>query len=545
MPYTITGRCIQCDDCLSVCPTGAIDAIDDQMLWINPTLCNNCVDISSTPRCVETCPVDSPIPFQAKKGRCKTSDRGETSSDLFANGKSNSFASAIVVWDVCNILAQRSSIPWQTDSEGKLCYHRQTNQGRGSVTFQVTDTLDAQQPIALNAADALAVIEAFDIRAACLHLIYAAYATALERPWEQEFVISDRQIETYLGLDKRKDLSKIAKLTLIKEWVQQPCKIIVSLDWKPHGKFENFSLATSQLWHLLEIQHHFQEDELGCKHLTGLTFRIKAGLWAEYFLNRSGYKQKTAFYHYGTLPKSLLTTVMSIWQQHEGAARILLWLLFKARMGQDQRITVPMLMRVAYGESKLSQASSHSEKRKRLFRIFENDLEVLNYHGIKPVFDPATYPPDIQPLWAKLADLPDDAEAALEFWMNDGSSDSRLTDTAPRGKWNRLMNARLLRFDLPTDWQNPTSSKHSDKSQRQPRNQQSKQRQASRQSLQSYSSLSGQQISDARKKLQLSQRALAQQIGKSQSWVRDIEQGRFQPASKEQALLCRFLGIEH
>jgi DNA-binding transcriptional regulator YiaG len=214
-------------------------------------------------------------------------------------------------------------------------------------------------------------------------------------------------------------------------------------------------------------------------------------------------------------------------------------------MGQDQRITVPMLMRVAYGESKLSQASSHSEKRKRLFRIFENDLEVLNYHGIKPVFDPATYPPDIQPLWAKLADLPDDAEAALEFWMNDGSSDSRLTDTAPRGKWNRLMNARLLRFDLPTDWQNPTSSKHSDKSQRQPRNQQSKQRQASRQSLQSYSSLSGQQISDARKKLQLSQRALAQQIGKSQSWVRDIEQGRFQPASKEQALLCRFLGIEH
>ena len=33
----------------------------------------------------------------------------------------------------------------------------------------------------------------------------------------------------------------------------------------------------------------------------------------------------------------------------------------------------------------------------------------------------------------------------------------------------------------------------------------------------------------ARKRLRLSQRALANQIGKSQSWIRDIENERFQP----------------
>jgi hypothetical protein len=70
----------------------------------------------------------------------------------------------------------------------------------------------------------------------------------------------------------------------------------------------------------VEIQNHFQDDDLGCKHLVGLTFKVRAGLWAKYFLNQQGYKKYTAFYQYGILPKSLLSTVMSIWQQHEGTA---------------------------------------------------------------------------------------------------------------------------------------------------------------------------------------------------------------------------------
>jgi len=532
MPYAITNRCIQCDSCLPLCPTGAITIIDGKDFWIDPSLCNNCNGYYPEPQCVLACPVDSPIPFQAKKGRCKAGERTVTNPDLFPNGKTSTFASAIVVWELCNILAQCRSLPWQTDTNGKLFYQRQVNQGKSSITFHVTDSLDSQQPVALAAAEALAAIDTFDIRAACLHLIYAAYAASLERPWEQEFVISDRQIEDYLGLDKRKDLSKVAKLALIKELAQQPCRIAASVDWHQHGKMKGFSLKTSHLWHLLEIQQHFQEDELGCKHLTGLTFRIKAGTWTNYFLNRSGYKNCTAFYQYGILPKSILNTVMSVWQQHEGATRILLWLLFKTKMGQEQRITIPTLMRVAYGEMRINQISAQPDGRKRLLRTFESDLEVLNHYGIKPIFDPVTYPTEIQPLWAKLADLPDDAEAALEFWINDGNQNSRLTDAAPRGKWNRLMNARLLRFELPDDWQKSTPKKP-----KQTRHQKTY-RQVLRQPT-----LSSQQIIEARKKLQISQRALARQIGKSQSWIRDIEQGRFQPAAKDQALLRQVLGI--
>ncbi|WP_416669633.1 helix-turn-helix domain-containing protein [Egbenema bharatensis] len=533
MPYAITNRCIQCDNCLPLCPTGAITLVDGKDFWIDPALCNNCEGYYAEPQCVLTCPVDSPVPFQAKKGRCKASERAITSPDLFPNGKTNSFASAIVVWELCNILAQRRSLPWQVDPIGQLYYQRQVNQGQSLMTFHVIDTLDSQ-PAPLQAVNALATLDTFDIRAACLHLIYAAHAAALDQPWQEAFVMSDRQIESYLGLDKRKDLSKPAKLALIKELVQQPCKIAVSLDWSQPGKIKDFSLQPAPLWHLQEIQHHFQEDEQGCKHLTGLTFRIQAGTWTNHFLNRSGYKNRAAFYQYGTLPQSLLTTVMSIWQQHEGAARIMLWLLFKSKMGQEQRITILTLMRIAYGETKLSRVAAHSDERKRLLRTFESDLEVLNHYGMKPVFDPVTYPTEIQPLWAKLADLPDDAEAALEFWINDGTQNSRLTDAAPRGKWNRLMNARLLYFELPDDWQKPPAKKTKQK--RYPK----KHRQAS---FQIQPALSSQQIIEARRKLQLSQRTLAQQIGKSQSWVRDVERGRFQPTLKDQVRLCQILRI--
>jgi DNA-binding XRE family transcriptional regulator len=499
--------------------------------WIDPSLCNNCQGYPA-PQCLVSCPVNSPVPWQAKKGRCKVDVKTVPSPNLFPDGKSHPFASAIVIWELCNVLAQRQSLLWETDAAGELCYRRQINGGKGTIAFRVTDSLDAESPVALKGAEALSAIEAFDIRSACLHLIYAAHVTNLARPWEEEFVITDRQIEEYLGLDKRKDLSKLTKLALIKELAQQPCKPIACIDLPQQGKIKGICLEKSRLWHLSDIQHHFQEDDLGCKHLVGLTFKIKIGQWAQYFLNRQGCKERTAFYQYGTLPKVLLSAVMSIWQQHEGAARMMLWLLFKTKMGKEQRVTIPTLMRVAYGNEKLSQISLQSENRQRLLRTFESDLEILDRYGLKPVFDPITYPPEIQPLWAKLIDIPEDAEAALEFWIDDGSNSTRLTDAAPRGKWNRLMNARILQFELPPEWEQQLAKSKQ------------KQRSTNRKTKSKpHIALSTEYMIEARKRLGLSQRDLAQLTGKSQSWIRDIENGRFQAKLEDQMLLQKALGM--
>jgi DNA-binding transcriptional regulator YiaG len=529
MPYTIPNNsCVGCDNCRPQCPTGAIK-IENNEYWIDPCLCNNCEGYYPEPQCVIACPTQSPIPWQAKKGRCKVEPRDATSPDLFANGKNHAFASAIAIWEACNVLAQRTSLHWEIDEAGYLSYRRPIKQGRGAIAFHIQD------PSHVNSRTTdIAAIAALDIRAACIHLIFAAYATSLEQPWQQEFTIDERQLEKYLGLEKRKDLSKNAKLALIKNIVQQTCSLIVSLDWPQQGRVPKFSVTGSRLWHLLDIQHHFQEDDLGCKYLVGLTFKVKAGVWTQHFLNRQACKERTGFYQYGILPKTLLTTVMSIWQQHEGAARLMLWLLFKTKMGKEQRITIPTLLRVAYGEEKVVVASRQREERKRLLKTFESDLEVLNHYGIKPTFDPITYPTEIQPLWAKLIDIPEDPEAALEFWTNDGGCDTRLTDTGPRGKWNLLMNARILSFELPPEWNQQNSN--CEKKQRRTVNK-------TRKIIKPTGDLLGEQISQARKNLHLSQRELAKLTGKSQSWIRDIENGRLRVKLEDQALLRKVLHI--
>ncbi|MEH2395351.1 MAG: helix-turn-helix domain-containing protein [Nostoc sp.] len=528
MPYTIPNNsCVGCDNCRPQCPTGAIK-IENNEYWVDPGLCNNCEGYYSEPQCVIACPINSPIPWQAKKGRCKVEPRDATSLDLFSNGKNNPFASAIAIWEACNVLAQRTSLHWEADEEGYLSYGRQVNQGRGAIAFHIQDPFKVSDK-----ATDLAAIEGLDIRAACIHLIFAAYATALEQPWEQEFAIDERQIEKYLGMEKRKDLSKAAKLALMKNIVQQACSLIISIDWPQQGRINGFSVTGSRLWHLVDIQHHFQEDNLGCKYLVGLTFKVRAGVWAQYFLNKQACKERTAFYQYGTLPKTLLTTVMSIWQQHEGAVRLMLWLLFKTKMGKEQRITIPTLLRIAYGEEKVALASRQREERKRLLRTFESDLEILNHYGMKPLFDPVTYPPEIQPLWAKLVDLPEDPDEALEFWTNDGGAETRLTDTGPRGKWNLLMNARILAFELPPEWEQQISESEKKKTRTAKAKRKPK----------TTNDLLGEQILEARVNLNLSQRELAKLTNKSQSWIRDIENGRLKVKLEDQVLLRKVLNM--
>jgi DNA-binding transcriptional regulator YiaG len=531
MFYQIPDECPACGICISNCPTGAI-TVKDQKFWIDPLLCNYCEGYYDEPQCIVSCPSSLPSPVVAKKGRSKNIEsKVITNPDLFFQGKTNHpIASAMVIWEACNLLSQQESLGWNTEEKGKLVLSRPINGGKGKINFWITDQTEQESPIGLKVKEALDKIQSLDIRTACLHLIYAAYATTLERPWEQSFTISDSQIEAYLGLDKRKDLSKISKLMLIKKLAQQPCLILTEIHWPNQGKIPAFSVKKDYLWRLLDIQHHFQEDEYGCKHLIGLTFKIAPGPWSKYFLNQVEAKEALAFYQYGNLPQSLLNMIMTYWQQHPGAIRIMLWLLFKTRMGEEQRITVATLMRVGYGNEKILKATSEREERKRRLRTFESDLAILNQYGLKPIFDPETYPLEIQPLWTKLDSIPDDPEAALDFWLNDGSSAHRLTDNAPRGKWNRLINARLLGFELPDDWTKTKIDK------KKPRNSRQIQKV-------SQPSLSGEQIINARKSRGWSQRDLAELMKKSQSWIRDIENGRFNVKKEEQKLLKNILEL--
>lgn len=534
MVYTIKAGCIECDSCLPQCPTGAIKSVPQvEGYWIDPTLCDGCADVER-PRCVEVCSIGALTPLQAKKGRCKSTLLPAAIPDLFLNGRTNPFASSMVIWEACTILAQRGSLPWQADAQGRLFHSRAVHRGRGELKFRLAENPEAPIPTPMTLDQGTAALEFFDIRAACIHLIFAAYAVAADQPWQDSFFITDQHIEQYLGLDKRKDLTKLDKLTLIKDLVHQTCHLLVSLHWPRQGKVQAFTLAEHPVWQLQDTQYYVETDDQGCRHLIGLGFTLQAGDWARHFLNRQNYRRQTAFYQYGVLPQSLLVEVMSSWQQHEGAMRLLLWLLFKLRLGGDQRITIRTLLRIAYGEDRLVRAMTVRGAHKRLLKTFESDLETMHRYGIQPIFDPDTYPPDIQPLWARAAQIPDDANAALEFWTNDANRDLSLTDTAPRDKWQRLMNARLLGFELSADWQQTVRRTAPKRRRRQPQSQDDAQ----------LKPLTGHAIKQARQRHQLTQRALAERLGKSQSWIRDVEKGRFGISRSDQSRLRQILELD-
>lgn len=96
------------------------------------------------------------------------------------------------------------------------------------------------------------------------------------------------------------------------------------------------------------------------------------------------------------------------------------------------------------------------------------------------------------------------------------------------------MKARILHFELPPEWDQQLS-----------RWENKKQRKTHRKnSTQTISNLSGEQILIARKNLGISQRQLAQQLGKSQSWIRDIENSRFCAKPSDRVKLLKILKIE-
>ena len=57
MALKITDLCINCDVCEPECPNEAI-AMGQEIYWIDPAKCTECVGHFDQPQCREVCPVD-------------------------------------------------------------------------------------------------------------------------------------------------------------------------------------------------------------------------------------------------------------------------------------------------------------------------------------------------------------------------------------------------------------------------------------------------------------------------------------------------------
>jgi DNA-binding XRE family transcriptional regulator len=439
-----------------------------------------------------------------------------THPNLFANGITNSFATCKLLWESVNILTQRNDLLWQPDSDGKLAYTSTLKDGRGKLIFWVTDNPEEQYPEALAGEAALAVIETFDIRAACMHLIYAAHVTTLDKPWEEEFIIDDAQISSYLGLDKRKDLTKERRLKLIEHIAEQPAQILTFLHWSQQGNIENFYVEKSRLWEVA-IGYHGQRDLFGDIRCTGLTIRCRAGMWAKYFLNKRGSEEGKAFYQYGVLSKTLLQTITRVWQHSEGAARMLAWLSFKIRVSTNPIMITSTLMEVAYGAEKLTAAQHDRDLRSDLAKNWDNDLRILCDAGWTIEFDPDTYPSEIQP-----------------DWKEGGRGENK----RPKGFWEQLRNSRL-QIHPPKEIAEKIA-----KLQRRKRASDPNLNAINVPAQQQRSPLGGAEIKAARERKGWSQEDLGNQVNRTKMWVSLIERGKRSIKPEDAAQLRSVLELE-
>lgn len=500
----------------------------------------------------------------SRRGRYHSFKRPKTNPDLFPDGKTDRMASSKLIWEGCNILSQGRDVGWIETGLEAPYYESSVAKGKGYVSFWITNDLHVKSPTVLEEEAALALIDQFDIRAACLHLIYAAYATQLERPWEQHFVLNDRQLERYLGLDKNKKLNKQQKLDLLLELAKQPCHLLVYVSYPEKGKVKSFSVSRTWLWEISEPILHFQENLMGNSELVGFTLQIRAGNWAQYFLNPAQCKDGNGYYEYGVLSQAILHDLMTIWHNHEGAARLILWLLFKTRVGNGP-VKAGTLLKVAFGADKVEQARQTAAVRKRIVTQWKTNLKVLDSQGWKLTFDSATYPPQYLPDLPDLlplANIPDDPEQAAEFWLEDASKSEgeRLTDTVkrPYGGFEQLLTARML-VQPPTELLQKleeiketrllakpvTMEPQSSATPPEPRSQKSQRRLLASEPTRSLSDSSktinqidsGEKLKALRLTKGMTQSTLAAKLGKSTSWVKLVETGRRNITPDDQALL--------
>lgn len=416
-------------------------------------------------------------------------------ASLFPNGKANKAALSVVMRGVAEVLSQKMNLPWKALASNNTLSYEQINSGKGKICYYITDNPETPQPDTLVEETALNVIEQFDPRACAIHLIYCALAANLDKPWEQSFVIDDKQLLEYTGLVRRRDLCKHEQLSILYELLRQPAQILARIVWPKQGKVGAFTVADLKIWDITVLRD-YQTDKAGNTKLVGLKVIGKAGAWAKYFLNKSDYHYST-----GVITKKTVQKLFSIGKQNIGAARMLVWLTFQVQPGKQDSVMGKTLMEIAYGAEKVSMVEQDRQLRRSLADDFETDLKVVKDAGWHVEVNQGT-------VWLK----------------------SEHPTKRPIGYWNDLLNT-TLRIQLPTDAQeylalpeNQYIVNNTENVPKQPP--------------------TANAIREARKAKGWSRAAFAQRMGKSISWVDAIETGHRQVSQKDLPKIIDELELE-
>lgn len=284
---------------------------------------------------------------------------------------------------------------WKQDTEGiAFLQHRAKGNPNNYIEHYVSSPGDITM---LPWNEAQQIIDKFGFTTAKLHLIFAAHTMNQDKPWQSTFTLKASDIIQEFGWNKNHEKPKPEKLLeiastafaldclLVKTvWVEGRNKKGEIIGSVPVGRMWNVQIKVSG-----QLNFEGKIDNPDEVYIT-----IQPGLWTYDFLNRAGAKSREALYQFGYLAQQ----VLKIDPYHdELALRLSIHLTLDSRVRLDGKYKVIELLEIAFPKTVIDKARSDFRRAYDLKHRWDSATKLLQELGWQVIFDPETYPEWLKP----------------------------------------------------------------------------------------------------------------------------------------------------
>ena len=417
-------------------------------------------------------------------------------SSLFQTESITTIPTAVAM--VSSIYAQLRKDLWKQDENGLGYFqHRAKGNPDNYVEHYISSPGDVE---ILPWEQAEQIIDKFGFTTVKLHLLFAAHTMNQSEPWKSGFVLKGTTLLKEVGWDRRTDipihekLSEIAKAAFVLD-----CLLVKSVWVEGRGSRGRVdaSTPTGRMWTVV-IEPHGQLDVNGkISRPEEVFLGVQPGLIFERFLNKAGSKLREALYQFGYIAQE----VLKIDPYHdELALRLAIHLTMDSRIHPSGKYQVGALLRTILPSAIINTARKDYRRAFDLKKRWDNALLLLMQLSWLVEFGDS-YPEAIRP-----------------------SSQSR----NPKGYLEILLAAEITikpKAPIPELLASNTKTRRS------------------KPTLKPSSTLTGEQIRQAREAKAWNQRQLAGWMGVSQSLINHWEKGKRTPNPTQEDQLKRVLNI--
>ncbi|GAX46354.1 hypothetical protein NIES4075_73750 [Tolypothrix sp. NIES-4075] len=414
---------------------------------------------------------------------------------------------------------------WHEYGNGRFHFQKPFGKGRYIEFYILNQQLHHPEYICNQAEHE--ILNRYGLEAARLHAVFATYAAMQAEPWKEPFVLKGSELIETLQIYKTKKLTKSQKLKAIVDLALVVGTLGAVIHWY-EGKLNLCVKERSLLW-IVSVQEYSQPILGDVDELCEVIIRVQPGLWTYNFLNLQGEREKRSLYQYGLIPKQLFD--IDPYRQ-KLAASLALYIVENSRAHKSGVYTIENLLNKVLPSGEIQRAIADRRYGWKLKETVDNALLVLrDIGGFGIEFDNETYPQWLRPIW----NLPDNLAILPTKERNQCLLGSKCL---PHHYLVKHWFPALITFKLPPTTQkdlhklvthNTETGKKitkckSRKSDKLPdANQADSDSKPPQTKTNQPTELTGAIVQQGRKAIRMSQTELAHAMGKSQSWVRDIE----------------------